>query len=194
LHYILLIPLLTLISVLHLRAQTFERHDGESRDSLAARASGPHASPAGVFELPAANNPVILFGEVTMAGNGSRSFTTLNLLYPVKGKTYTRVLIDTVARSGSCWAPVGIDSVYQFNLDNDQALEIAVVLSHSPYCDAFKPYSSVLFFDDLEGYQASGKMDIFPNLTFTINTLPPHSEAVKKQIKNYLKTKGIYVE
>jgi len=191
------LPLFCLISIVFnssIEAQPIQRLKGQSSDSLVHTILSYKFKAGNVYEFINGNNSFIIYSELTNKNKQIEEFyetsTLFNILYSPDKINYSNYFIDTLSIGNSCWALAKLDSLFLINIDEDIEKEICVVLIHVPYCDAYKNYVSVHFYDNIENFIAFRKLKPFKEFTFAIHHFTmPLKEMIAEKINSFLKEK-----
>lgn len=153
-------------------AQAYTRYAGQTADSLVRSTLDEYSVFTGMQEFNTYYGSFILYFqneyEIKRPAYTAPGNTVFNVLFTADGREYRKYAIGTVNKGNPCWLAARLDSLLFFNVDEDPELEVAVVLRHDPRCDAYLPYTSVLFFDNIEQVLKTGTLKPFPNLTLTM--------------------------
>lgn len=181
------------------QAQTYVRQPIESIDSLVGRILNKNSSAGRIFEFALDSSSIVLYFEIRSASelaDGDIRFgetiTLFNVLYSEDRVHYSKYKIDTLGQSDGCWAPVRVDTMLLFNVDNDKNKEICLVASHTPFCDAYLEYAEILFFDDLASFLPLKTIVPLPALHCRFFEMPmPDPLLMEAKIREILKEKNV---
>jgi hypothetical protein len=184
------------------QSQTFQRLEGQSKDSLVKKTLDKNSTTCGIYEFTNDSASVIPYFQIRSSRemiHGEPTYddtwTIFNFLYSNDKKLYQKFTIDTIGQSNSCWAPVTVDSIFFCNIDSDIQKEMCLILYHYPYCDAYLSFIRVVFYDDIQSFATEKRIKSFPELSFNMYDLPlPDKKNVKLKIVAHLKGKGIVIK
>lgn len=102
----------------------------------------------------------------------SSDFTILRAIIHENNYKYQKIIVDTVAMAHSCWGSPTLEVVFPYNVDDDAALEICVVLRQNPFCDVLIPYLQVIVYDNLGEMNQLKSLNVLPKFSFVYDELP----------------------
>jgi hypothetical protein len=176
-------------------AQYYERLPQESPEQFVARCVSHHDKPSGIttkecencdwifYHLTQYADTANVYSAATSIFQGWQSFDHLH---------YRLAFVDTIGKSNSCWAPVTASAPLWLNVDSDPAKEMCLPLFYSPYCDAYTPYITCVFYDDFCATDNTNGSVRLAFLDFRIHQLPlPQEAELEAIIISTMRKKGL---
>jgi hypothetical protein len=175
-------------------AQYYDRLPQESPEQFIARCAPHSAKPTGISVKDGENCDWIFYHLTLFADTANTYGAAISTFQGWQSSDhwhYRLAFVDTIGKSNSCWAPITAAAPLWLNVDSDPAKEMCLPLFFSPYCDAYMPFVSCIFYDDFCATDIRRGAVRLSLLDFRIDQLPtPSGEELEAIIISTMRKKG----